>query len=68
MCNDETKEGREESVCVRRRNLLVERYFVGGKWRTGLVGDCIGFCSREVLRYLTLQVLLLLLDNQELLS
>lgn len=36
--------------------------------RTVLVGDGIGFCRREVLRYLPLKVLLLLLDHHELFS
>jgi hypothetical protein len=41
----------------------------GGKGRrTVLVGDGIGLRRREVLRYLTLQVLLLLLDRHELFS
>jgi len=42
----------------------------GGKRtrRTVLVGDGIGLRRREVLRYLTLQVLLLLLDHHELFS
>ena len=36
--------------------------------RTVLVGNGIGFRRREVLRYLTLKVLLLLLDHHELFS
>lgn len=38
------------------------------KRRTGLVGDGIGFCRREVLCYLSLKMLLLLLDHHELLA
>lgn len=40
----------------------------GGRVRTVLVGDSIGLCRREILRYLTLKVLLLLLDHHELFS
>ena len=46
------------------------QYFAGrgegeGK-RTGLVGDGIGFCRREVLGDLSLEVFLFLLDRHEL--
>ena len=34
--------------------------------RTVLVGNSIGFCRREILCYLTLEVLLFLLDHHEL--
>lgn len=43
-------------------------YEEGKGVRTGLVGDGIGFRRGEVLRYLTLKVLLLLLDHHELFS
>lgn len=40
----------------------------GRRGRTVLVGDGIGFCRREILCYLTMKVLLLLLDHHELLA
>lgn len=53
-----TKEGESEETCS----------YEGKGGRTALVGDGIGFRRSELLRYLTLEVLLLLLDHHELFS